>query len=117
MSGETGVEKDSVESKEEEGEREREKGEREGGRGEEDRDEDTRRAKWRREERRGQRETASTPTCVCVRACMCVCKEEWRIEAKGEIHRRWIGRGGHEAATRRASLARFHARNEDERRL
>lgn len=37
----------------------------------------------------------------CVRVCVRrvrarVCKE-WRIEAKGEIHRRWIGRGGHES--------------------
>lgn len=117
MSGETGVEKDSVESKEEEGERERERGargrQRGGGQG---------RGYEACKVAEGGKEGAArdrfdTDVCACVRACMCVCKEEWRIEAKGEIHRRWIGRGGHEAATRRASLARFHARNEDERRL
>lgn len=60
-----------------------------GGEDTEDRDEDARRAKWRGEERGARGRSTHTGVCVCrVRACV---RKEWRIEAKGEIHRRWIG--------------------------
>lgn len=73
MSGETGVEKDSVESKEEEGERERERGargrQRGGGQG---------RGYEACKVAEGGKEGAArdrfdTDVCACVRACVHVC--------------------------------------------
>lgn len=85
------------------------------GRGGEDRDEDARRAKWRGEVRgaRGRSDTG-VRACACV-ACARVCVKN------GESRRKAKSTGGgsveEDTKRRRASLARFHARNEDERRL